>query len=180
MELPPESAEEFKEKCLYYLWSFFEGVPVSFSLRPLAQGVTPEPGLCEIPYWNGPDYYNTLAVRTIYGETTTGRVMIDFTLLNERVENNSGLFEGEHYLGVFINQYAHYAVLACINGDREACAKWLAVVMAHEIAHSLGIIYHDDIFPNIMSSTLAMDSSTPAFTASQLEFMIEVMPGPWR
>ncbi|TET37206.1 MAG: hypothetical protein E3J72_06510 [Planctomycetota bacterium] len=106
--------------------------------------------------------------------------MVDFSGNNNRIENNSGRFNDEHYLGVFINKFADYASVSSIFGDLDKCAKWLAVVIAHEIAHSLGIVDHDDTVPNIMQSSLPFETYEPAFTSAHMEFLIQIMPGPYR
>ncbi|TET36590.1 MAG: hypothetical protein E3J72_08370 [Planctomycetota bacterium] len=173
MGIAPEYAEEFKATTLRYIREFYVGLRISFSDAPLENGSTPPPGRSIRAEQLGPNPYNTIAVYDGDEPYYLGRAYLDL-FQNSHIENNSG----SRYtpLGVFIDRYACYAPRP---GDIDVCAKWLAELCAHEIAHSLGLM-HDNSCPNIMSIAHSYGDHEPFFTPRHYVFLMNVLPGPGR
>ncbi|MHC4663177.1 MAG: hypothetical protein ACYS8W_16065 [Planctomycetota bacterium] len=170
-------SEEFKTKLVGYLRQFFYGLNISFSSEPPPNGTTPTPGWPEYFTGIGANPYNTIAVCKGDCGFYLGVALYD-PYSNGFFENNSGYYLSgiEWKLGVFIDVYAQFAYLL---GDFDDRAKWLAMICAHEIGHSIGL-GHDDSCANIMSSVCYLGGYTPAFTASHVEHMKTILPGPGR
>ncbi|TET36588.1 MAG: matrixin family metalloprotease [Planctomycetota bacterium] len=177
MGFPPDRADEFKSKTVKYVRKFFYGQCISFDLVPPEDGSTPAPGWSDYAVGIGVNPYNTIAVWN--GETTyvIGRAYRD-NEGNARVENNSGTWmeDGECKLGVFIDAFAQGIPY---EWGFDECAKWVGMICAHEIGHSLGL-RHINTYGNIMSTYFEMALLNPAFVSEHWNYLLETLPGPGR
>ncbi|MHC4662335.1 MAG: matrixin family metalloprotease [Planctomycetota bacterium] len=172
-----------RAKIIEKLNGFFAGVPISFSTLAPPGGSAPAPG-SQMPVTTlGDNAYNCISVRaSLPGEIARGRGFGDNSGNNEMVESNAGtsVYSGDE-MGVFADILAGNFVNSLTAGyGAEEFAEQLAICVAHEIGHSLGL-QHDDNSNNIMQGARPMDPLIDfQFLNAHMSWLVSIMPGPGR
>jgi hypothetical protein len=169
-------AEEFKSKTLDYLKNFFFGIRISFSTEPPETGSTAKPGEWLGAAALGENPYNVISVCNGGPESKYAGCAIFDLPNNACIENNSGKAWRHQKLGVFIDVIA---TVGKKSGDPDYFAKNTALMLAHEIGHSLGLSHYDK-YPNIMHSQCIIGTSNPAFIDTHCMQLLINLPGPGR
>ncbi|MHC4662745.1 MAG: matrixin family metalloprotease [Planctomycetota bacterium] len=167
---------EVMSAALSQLGQAYGELQISFSTDPLSGGSTPPPGQTVPVAQLGPNPYNVMKVWS--GNTgASGLSIIDSSGSNGMIENDSGNsgMSGSQ-LGVFINVIAD--VYQSAHGDVNKFGGLIAITLAHEIGHSLGL-GHDDASSNIMNSMIGPSTSC-VFSSQDTSELQSLLPGPGR
>ncbi|MHC4660920.1 MAG: matrixin family metalloprotease [Planctomycetota bacterium] len=180
--LSPDDANDVKRKTIENLNLFFSGVSISFSTKAPDGYVAPDSGVTTNVSNLGSSPYNVIELWDAGGtENSCGRAFTDMSGFNEMVENDSGYSTIlNQQMGIFMDRFAEIAEMW---GSKtlEDFTRYLGIITAHEIGHSLGLRHNDDSL-NIMQSSFPFDPAVKDifFAPEDITWLKGVMPGPGR